>query len=99
MLKNALGAGVVNELVAAHQSLLHRDSTPCALSIWQVIGKRKLLRGSHELFSLRAAKLVNAAVSGGRGMPDKISRPKGLCSFVVWSSHAVLALHGMLIMQ
>ena len=36
VLENALRAGIVDELVAADQTLLHRESTPGAEAIWEV---------------------------------------------------------------
>ena len=36
MLENALRAGIVDELVAADQTLLHREPTPGAKAIWEI---------------------------------------------------------------
>ncbi|HZC81453.1 MAG TPA: hypothetical protein VE222_06990, partial [Nitrospiraceae bacterium] len=90
VLEDALRAGVVDELLAADESLLHRQPAPGAEAIGQVGGGRSLVRFrwgdiGHVRHSLRPLRIlsIDRVVPERLGVKKSFAIPSDVKSFVV----------------
>jgi hypothetical protein len=90
VLEDALRAGIVDELLAADETLLHRQPTPGAEAVWEVGGGRSLVRFrwgdiGHVRHSLRPLRIlsIDRVAPERLGVKKSFAIPSDVKSFVV----------------